>query len=143
MGSWGTGIFDDDIAQDWLGDFEADPVGAVTAAFDAVQSEPAGTYLEMDVVVAALAAGEALATALGRPAAGLSDDVAQTLNAQAAAVAAAGLDPVQAAQVVERAGGPDSEKGERETWFQEADHAAFLAAVAELRARLAMEPATG
>ncbi|MEO1468840.1 MAG: DUF4259 domain-containing protein [Pseudomonadota bacterium] len=137
MGTRGSDIFQDDDAMDWLATFEAGPAAAVVSALAAVETEAPGAFLDRGVAVPALAAGEALATALGRPAAGLGDDVRATLEAAAAAVARAEVDPHRAAQVVARAGGEDSEKGNPTNWFRPDDHAAFRATVADLHQRLA------
>ncbi|MCH5642220.1 MULTISPECIES: DUF4259 domain-containing protein [unclassified Gordonia (in: high G+C Gram-positive bacteria)] len=60
MGAWGSGIFDNDDAADWVVEFdEADPderLSVVQAAFDAVTDADDPDELEIDVCSAALAA---------------------------------------------------------------------------------------
>ena len=76
MGAWGTAAFDNDDASDWVYELEKDGIAAVDAAL----KEALGPQeLETPTDVNAIAAGEVIAAALGRPVDGLRDeDIART-----------------------------------------------------------------
>src|SRR5687768_18088786 len=72
MGAWGTAAFDNDDASDWVYELEKEGIAAVdTALKDALGPGE----LEMPTDVNAVAAGEVIAAALGRPVDGLREDV--------------------------------------------------------------------
>ena len=72
MGAWGTAAFDNDDASDWFYELEKHGIAAVdhtlTEALDARE-------LAMPTDVSAIAAGEVVAAALGRPAGNLREDI--------------------------------------------------------------------
>lgn len=72
MGAWGTGAFDNDDASDWVYDFEKRGIAAIE---DALSEAEGSRPLEMPTDVNAIAAGEVVAAALGRPATGLREDI--------------------------------------------------------------------
>ena len=72
MGAWGTAAFDNDDASDWVYDLEKRGIAAIE---DALSEADGSGALEMPTDVNALAAGEVVAAALGRPATGLRDDI--------------------------------------------------------------------
>jgi hypothetical protein len=66
MGAWDTGIFDNDAACDWAGDFEENPtIDFINSTLDEAISE-ADEYLDSDLACQALAAAEAVARAKGK-----------------------------------------------------------------------------
>ena len=74
MGAWGTAAFDNDDASDWVYDLEKRGLAAIDAA---LADAEAATDLEMPTDVNAIAAGEVVAAARGRPVDGLREDVQQ------------------------------------------------------------------
>ena len=84
MGAWGPGAFDNDDASDWVYELEKDGIGAVEAAL----TEALGPgELETPADVNAIAAGEVIAVALGRPSADLlREDILGLANGLAASV---------------------------------------------------------
>ena len=72
MGAWGTAAFDNDDASDWVYDLEKRGIAAID---DALSEAEGSGALDMPADVNALAAGEVVAAALGRPATGLRDDI--------------------------------------------------------------------
>jgi hypothetical protein len=66
MGSWGTEVFANDDAMDWIAELEnTDDIGVVERALSAVND--ASGYLEAPDCSLALAAAEVVATILKRP----------------------------------------------------------------------------
>lgn len=63
MAAWGSKIFEDDNATDWLDAFESDGPVAVEAALDAVLELDANDYVQATEAAAALAAAEVVAAA--------------------------------------------------------------------------------
>ena len=83
MGAWGTASFDNDDASDWVYELEKDGIAAVDAAL----KEALGPQeLETPTDVNAIAAGEVIAAALGRPVDGLRDDIIGFANALAPSI---------------------------------------------------------
>ncbi len=83
MGAWGTASFDNDDASDWVYELEKDGIAAVDAAL----KEALGPQeLETPTDVNAIAAGEVIAAALGRPVDGLRDDIVGFANALAPSI---------------------------------------------------------
>ena len=74
MGAWGIAAFDNDDASDWVYDLEKRGVAAIDAALADVEGS---TDLEMPTDANAIAAGEVVAAALGRPVDGLREDIQQ------------------------------------------------------------------
>jgi hypothetical protein len=79
MGAWGAGIFENDDALDWLGEFRVEGMQAAGAALADVLALK-GEYLEAPLAARAVAAAELIAGASGRPGANLPDDVTKWLN---------------------------------------------------------------
>ena len=83
MGAWGTAAFDNDDASDWVYELEKDGIAAVDAAL----KEALGPQeLETPTDVNAIAAGEVIAAALGRPVDGLRDEIVGLANALAPSI---------------------------------------------------------
>jgi hypothetical protein len=78
MGAWGTAAFDNDDASDWVYDLEKRGLEAIEAAIADVEG---ATDLEMPTDANAIAAGEVVAAAMGRPVDGLRDDIAALAKA--------------------------------------------------------------
>jgi hypothetical protein len=73
MGAWGTGAFENDTASDWVWELEDGGIDAIESALDdAIHSSD--LYGPTDVE--AIAAAEIVAAAIGRPLAGLREDIA-------------------------------------------------------------------
>ena len=72
MGAWGTAPFDNDDASDWVYELEKNGIEAIESA---LTNAMVATDLEMPDDVDAIAAGEVIAAALGRPAPGLREDI--------------------------------------------------------------------
>ncbi len=72
MGAWGTAAFDNDDASDWVYELEKNGMEAIEAALtDAMLATDLGMPDDVD----AIAAGEVIAAALGKPAADLREDI--------------------------------------------------------------------
>lgn len=83
MGAWGTAAFDNDDAADWVYELEKDGIAAVDAAL----KEALGPgELEMPTDVNAVAAGEVIAAAIGRPVEGLGEEILELANALAPSI---------------------------------------------------------
>ena len=83
MGAWGTAAFDNDDASDWVYELEKDGIAAIDAALkDALGPQE----LETPTDVNAIAAGEVIAAALGRPVDGLRDEIVGLANALAPSI---------------------------------------------------------
>jgi hypothetical protein len=129
MGAWGIAAFDNDDAADWFYELEANGV----AAIDAALSEALGSAeLEMPTDVNAIAAGEVVAAALGRPVDGLREDIlavagglAGVGRADHAARAIAAAERVLASSEV------------NDLWAETDDHDAWRSTVQALIGRLA------
>jgi len=152
MGAWGTGIFDNDDALDWVlgweeadeGEGTADEPGRISFVIGAmaVAVEHKG-YLDVDAGGCALAAAEVVAAACGKPGAGMkpapgADGSLVKLAAWARGAGAKVLnDPdvrALARQAVDRATGPESEIAE--LWDESEDAVAWRAVADDLRKRL-------
>ena len=72
MGAWGTAAFDNDDASDWVYELEKDGLAAVESALTAAHGPG---ELEMPTDVNAIAAGEVVAAAVGRPVADPREDI--------------------------------------------------------------------
>ncbi|MFT3684407.1 MAG: DUF4259 domain-containing protein [Phycisphaerales bacterium] len=152
MGAWGTGIFDNDDAMDWVIGWETAPegegttsdpgklnfvIGALAAAADAKD------YLDSDAGAAALAAAEIVAAASGKPARSFvkgkdADESLTELAAWSRSVNARPLNDSKArelaCQAIDRVLGPDSELAEL---WDDSEHSTEWRAIAdELRKRL-------
>jgi hypothetical protein len=85
MGAWGTAAFDNDDASDWVYDLEKRGIAAID---DALVDAQAANDLTGPADVNVIAAGEVIAAALGRPVAGLREDVQELATAVAPDVTA-------------------------------------------------------
>lgn len=85
MGAWGTGAFDNDDASDWVYELEKDGIEAVESALKAAH---APGELEVPTDVNAIAAGEVVAAAIGRPVADLREDILELAIGLASSVTA-------------------------------------------------------
>lgn len=145
MGAWGAGIFENDTASDWLWTYEDDGAPAVEAAFQTAADEAASGEIDADTGSVALAAAEVVAAALGAPAAEIDDEQRETLAKHAEAVRTLPdirQRAVSAAMTV-MGQAPDGSHVPSELvvlWLEDgvddADTAAFLAAVKDLGQRL-------
>jgi hypothetical protein len=83
MGAWGTAAFDNDDASDWVYELEKDGITAIDGAL----KEALGPgELETPTDVNAIAAGEVIAAALGRPVADLREDILGLANGLAESI---------------------------------------------------------
>ncbi|MEM6824186.1 MAG: DUF4259 domain-containing protein [Pseudomonadota bacterium] len=67
MGAWGAGSFENDDAQDWIWEFEAEGVSAVEAVFMSTREAFASGYVESPEASMSIAAAELIAAAHGKP----------------------------------------------------------------------------
>ena len=74
MGAWGIAAFDNDDASDWVYDLERRGLAAIDAALGDAE---AATDLATPTDIHAIAAGEVVAAARGRPVDGLREDIQQ------------------------------------------------------------------
>lgn len=63
MGAWGSKVFENDDAGDWLDGFESDGPAAVETALNAVLEMDANEYVQATEAATALAAAEVVAAA--------------------------------------------------------------------------------
>jgi hypothetical protein len=72
MGAWDVGAFDNDLAADWVGDFEgydlASGLQAIRLALTSVVGTEAGGFVDADDAAVAVGAAELVAAINGRPA---------------------------------------------------------------------------
>jgi hypothetical protein len=135
VGTWGTGAFDDDAACDWAYGLEGQTsLTLVASAIDRVLAVGADD-LELDDAVEGVAAAEVVARLLGRP--GALNAYTATVDAWVARV---GILPSaalaeKARRVVLRVRQAPSEL--LDVWSETSDLPAWLAAMADLEARLA------
>lgn len=131
MGAWGSGVFENDDASDWVWELEDDTDGGVlTDALRLVADAPEDEYVEAPESCNALAAAEIVATAHGRPGASLPTEASAWITANSHLVDERMV--ALARSAVERVGA-DSEL--KELWDEAADPS-WATTVAELLARL-------
>ena len=139
MGTWGAGSFENDEASDWAADLiDGGDVAMIRDTLATAARCPGDEYLETDEGATALAAGEVVAAAAGRPLRKLSlGGSGEEALAWASAYPAAGtVALVELAEVaLERVAAGESELHER--WAGDADAREWFAAVEDLRTRLA------
>lgn len=132
--TWGSGLFENDDAMDFLDDLLEDPdLGLVEAALAEAARPPDG-LLPPSSGAAALAAAELVAAALGRASAELPAEVRPSLRALRGLEA---LAPLARAAVDGAAGEGSALRG---LWAAEGELDAWLAEVGALRGRLAEGP---
>lgn len=153
MGAWGSGVFDNDEAMDWCGDWADAPEGEGTddepgrlafiigAMAVALEEEE---FIDIDTAECALAAAEAVAAAVGKPCAAIKSAVADdeslfTLKKWAASKHAETLRTAKvrelARQAVAAAASDRSEAAE--LWSESDNHAAWRQGIDDLLTRLA------
>jgi Domain of unknown function (DUF4259) len=93
MGTWGSGIFENDTAADWVYVLEQSGAPAVDAAIAATSVGVTSGYVDVDTGACALAAAEAVAAAFGAPISTLSDEMKAAIEAHGAEVR--GLQDIQ------------------------------------------------
>ncbi|PTX56550.1 uncharacterized protein DUF4259 [Litoreibacter ponti] len=79
MGAWGSGIFDNDGAGDWLAAYEEEGASMIDSALSDVSEAVSEGYIEIDVANAGLAAAEGVATCFGAPSKRVDGDVRDNL----------------------------------------------------------------
>jgi len=132
MGAWGHGPFDNDSAQDWLGELTAAGPSRVGSAVQAIASSAPGATLSVDTCSIALAAAELVAAARDGRTAWLDDASAGWIATHRDALLA--LDVARIRDAVERIA---SDSDLRELWSDAGKRGeAFHAYVRELVQRL-------
>lgn len=135
MGTWGTGVFDDDTVADWSGDLQEAPgwqqAWRVRAAL--VRAATAPGYLDRDVGGVALAAAAVVAAA--RPGGPVLEGPYAPGPEALVGLGAGALDRVLARRAVRRVLGPRSEW--RDLWAEAGDLEAAEAALRPVVAALA------
>jgi len=74
MGAWGPGVFDNDVAEDWMSELESDGAAAIARALNEV------VFQDADDCCMALAAAEVIAAAGGRKPRGCSEELTEWLS---------------------------------------------------------------
>ena len=131
MGTWGTGLFEDDDAADWVWELqESADLGIVRAALEAIERK--SQYLEAPECAVALAAAEIVAGLCGQPAQGLPEEVSAWIAAHDSLPAT----PLKALalRVVQRV---QSDSELRELWEESDEWGGWSANVESLARRLA------
>ena len=139
MGTWSTLPFGNDDAADWAYELdEPNDLAPIEDAIDRVLAVGGGQLLELFEGSAALAAIELLACLRGHP----GDTETYTENADAWLTASTIRPPAalvdRALAAIDRVTAEKSEL--RELWREGDEFEAWLAAVADLRARVAADP---
>ena len=80
MGMWGTGSFENDIALDWLYDFEVNDFRLIDRTLAGIAGMTETDMLDVDEACEVLAAAECVAAAAGFPAALLPDEIRQWVS---------------------------------------------------------------
>jgi hypothetical protein len=119
MGAWGSGVFENDDAGDWVWELEDDENGAVILeALAAVVDVPADEFVDVSDASNALAAAEVVASAAGRTAMELPGEAREWIGRNASFV----TPPIIAlARVAVERVATDSEL--KELWDEAADPA--------------------
>ena len=86
--AWGPGVFDNDDAADWVWILQEEGAGAVDAALERALEGARNGSISLEAGHQCLAAGEAVAQALGRGADGLDEEQVQAMDTHAEAVRA-------------------------------------------------------
>ncbi|MEO0912038.1 MAG: DUF4259 domain-containing protein [Pseudomonadota bacterium] len=139
MGAWGTGIFENDDAGDWLYELEADGADKVTEAFDAVREGARGGEIEAPDACCALAAAEAVAYAVGTAAEDLTDEQEAAFEKHKAAIAALPGVADKAIAVLDLIVADEETSELLALWSEDGadeDTEAFLETVADVRRRV-------
>lgn len=130
MGAWAEGSFGNDDALDWVEEFSAAGVPAITDAFDTapapVLEAPDGSRI--------IAAAEVVAAAHGSPSPDLPEDARERVMAMRTEITKVPGLRQRAIQAVDRVVADSSEL--RQLW-EEGDAEPWLVLVRDLRARLA------
>lgn len=133
MGTWGTGSFANDVALDWLYDFEANDFRLIDRTLAGAAHLTGADDLDLVEACEVLAAAECVAAAGGYPAAQIPDELQAWLDANQPIT----LKPdfvVMARQAVARVKG----RSELQELWEETDEAEeWHTAVADLQQRLA------
>jgi hypothetical protein len=81
MGAWGTGIFENDDASDWVWELEDDDTGSVIVdALSAVVDTPLEDLVEAPEACNALAAAEVVASASGKTVSALPGEATEWIG---------------------------------------------------------------
>jgi len=130
MGTWGSGSFENDDAADFAYAFERDGLSALDAALKGAAAD----YLEAPEAQRAIAAAELVAAAMGRPAALPAEIDVEANPFIKRMVSGLGDLRMMAIAAVDRV---LADKSELKELWEEDDASAWLAAVNDLRHRLA------
>ena len=84
MGAWGHTNFDNDTAQDFVGEVEEGGIDRIISAIDVINSIGEDAYVDSDLATEALAAIEYIATAKDRMAEDFPEDAEDWVNAHKA-----------------------------------------------------------
>ncbi|OQP50733.1 hypothetical protein A4H97_02525 [Niastella yeongjuensis] len=84
MGAWGHTNFDNDTAQDFVGDVEEGGIDRIVSAIDVINSIEEEAYVDADLATEALAAIEYIATAKDRMAEDFPEDAEDWVTAHKA-----------------------------------------------------------
>ncbi len=150
MGAWGSGIFENDIALDWICDLtppkrylfgllKSDPI---SRCLDSVQAVIDTEYVDADDACELLAAAECVALVRGHPAHNLPEEVVSWHTLIAGLKTSAKDDEINqwVLEAVERVKNAD-ESELRILWADSEDYQHWLAEINDLLERLRKDPA--
>lgn len=132
MGAWGTGLFENDTALDWLVDFGENDFRLIDRTLAGVAHLQAVDELDADEASEALAAAECVAAALGRPAA----DLPAKLQAWVTENHPIQVKPAYVAMAQRATARVLAQSELRDLWAERDDFAAWQTAVLDLQQRL-------
>jgi hypothetical protein len=133
MGAWGFTNFDNDTAQDFVGEVEEEGIDRIISAIDVIKTTAEDANLDMDLCTKALAAMEYIATAKDRMAEDFPEDAEDWVHANKAQVLAIpGIVP-KCQQAIDRIKNNSELK---ETWAKTPDFEKWKAVLDELNIRI-------
>ena len=136
MGAWGTGTFDNDMAADFLIEYEEGGGGVVEQALKEVQQGAKDGYIDADIGASGLAAAEIVAFSLGRAAAGLDDEILKAFKVHDEDVSELVGGAQLASDAVALISSADGTSELYELWSEGEELEVWLSVVAELKTRL-------
>jgi len=136
MGAWGTGIFENDSAADFLWEYEDAGVGAIVQAFDMVREGKAAGYIEADAASRGLAAAETVAVSHGLTSGSLDEEDLNSMKVHELDVRALVKGPEMALATVGEVTSSGGKSELYDLWSESDDLASWLSSVSNLRTRL-------
>lgn len=133
MGAWGFTNFDNDTAQDFVGEVEEGGIDRIISAIDVIKTKEEDAFLDSDLCTEALAAMEYIATAKDRMAEDFPEDAEDWVNAnKAPLLAISGIVP-KCQQAIDRIKNNSELK---ETWGETPDFEKWKTVLDDLNTRI-------